>query len=155
MSETRSKVQGRAARRVGVIGAICASLSAACVAADAPVPQSQPMNVSATAGTGDADLRRGRIMFLQCRACHTTEADGEHRVGPNLHGLIGASAGSKEGFTYSEAMAGSEIVWGDDALDEFLLRPTDYVPGTIMVFAGIESADDRRALIAFIKSQVE
>lgn len=94
-------------------------------------------------------------MFLQCRACHSTEVDGEHKVGPNLHGIIGAAAGKKADFTYSDAMKESGIVWSAEALDAFLTKPTDYVPGTIMVFVGMEKPDDRQALIAYIRSQTE
>ena len=124
-------------------------MTGACAAADAP-------RQAASAATETAvDLRRGRIMFLQCRACHSTEVDGEHKVGPNLHGLFGASAGTKDGFSYSSAMTDADIVWSEDTLDAFLERPTDYVPGTIMVFAGIEEPADRQALIAYVRSLVE
>ena len=109
----------------------------------------------ADAVVSEATLRRGRIMFLQCRACHSTELDGEHRVGPNLHGLLGANAGSKEDFAYSDAMKESGIVWNNDTLDTFLSKPTDYVPGTIMVFVGMDKPEDRQALIAFLRSQTE
>lgn len=131
-----------------------AALTAALVA-----PLQLNANDSAPAATTDvadaAALRRGRIMFLQCRACHSTEVDGEHRVGPNLHGVIGANAGTKADFTYSDAMKESGIVWSDETLDAFLTKPTDYVPGTIMVFVGMDKPDDRQALIAYIRSQTE
>lgn len=150
---TRTSLARRASLRQVAAGIVLsATLTAACAVADAPSPQASSGDSLAAS---EADLRRGRIMFLQCRACHSTEEGGEHRVGPNLHGLFGARAGTKEGFTYSEAMTDSGIVWSEAALEEFLARPTDYVPGTIMVFAGIEQPADRRALIAFVKSQVE
>ncbi len=116
---------------------------------------SEAAAISEASAASDAALRRGRIMFLQCRACHSTEADGEHRVGPNLHGVFGADAGSKDDFAYSDAMRASDIVWSDETLDTFLTKPTDYVPGTIMVFVGMEKAEDRQALIAYIRSQTE
>ena len=144
-------VNGRT-RGVGLISLLAALMTSACVAADAP---RQAASAAPTAADATVDLRRGRIMFLQCRACHSTEADGEHKVGPNLHGLFGASAGEKDGFTYSSAMSEADTVWSEDTLDAFLERPTDYVPGTIMVFAGIEEQADRQALIAYLRSLVE
>ncbi len=106
-----------------------------------------------TLATDEATLKRGRILFLQCQACHSL-GDGEaHRVGPNLHGLFGRKAASQPGFGYSEAMQQSGIVWDAAQLNEFLTMPSAKVPGTIMAFAGVAKDSDRMALLSYLRSQ--
>ena len=100
----------------------------------------------------DKLLRKGKILFLQCRACHSLEPDGEHLIGPNLHALFDSQAGRKSGFTYSEAMSGSKVKWNDTTLDTFLIKPSDYMPGTIMAFVGVEKPEDRAAIILYLKN---
>lgn len=97
-------------------------------------------------------LRKGKILFLQCRACHTLELDGDHLVGPNLNALFDSQAGMKPDFAYSEEMSGSNIKWNEDTLDQFLIKPSDYVPGTIMAFVGVEKPEDRAAIILYLKN---
>ncbi len=92
---------------------------------------------------------RGRLLFLQCRACHGVAAGEPHKVGPNLHGIMGAPAASRPGFaTYSAALKASGLVWTEGELDRFLAAPGRAVPGTSMAFAGMERPADRAALIA-------
>ena len=98
----------------------------------------------------DADQNLGRRVFLQCRACHSLEAGGEHRVGPNLHGVFGGPAASREGFGYSQALQESGVVWTPATLEEWLVRPSSFVPGNKMAFAGIKRDTDRTALLAYL-----
>src|SRR3546814_9135565 len=51
------------------------------------------------------DPARGRKVFFQCRTCHYPEkAYGNHN-GPNLYGVFGRKAGTREGYErYSETM---------------------------------------------------
>ena len=100
-----------------------------------------------------ADARRGRILFLQCVACHDLGPSAIVKVGPNLQGLPGRKAGSAEGFTYSEAMRASGIVWTPEALDRFIEQPAAVVPGTIMVLAGVAKPADRAAITRFVFEQ--
>jgi Cytochrome c len=42
----------------------------------------------------DADTEAGQLTFNNaCRTCHTTK-EGDNRLGPNLHNIIGRKAGS-------------------------------------------------------------
>lgn len=101
----------------------------------------------------NADLDKGRVLFLQCRACHGLEQGGANKVGPNLYGIFGQKAGTVAGFAYSEALSAADIVWSAEALDDWLARPSDFLPGNRMVFAGIRKPEDRANLIAYLKRE--
>jgi cytochrome c len=110
-----------------------------------------PVDLQALLGT--ADPEKGKVLYLQCRACHSLESGGANKVGPNLHGVFGRKAGLAPGFTYSDAVVGSSIVWSAETLNEWLARPSDFLPGNRMVFVGIRKPEDRANLIAFLKRE--
>ena len=56
-----------------------------------------------------------------------------------------------KGFTYSEAMQRSKIVWNEKTLDRFLANPPKAVPGPAMTYAGVPDAKERADLIAYLK----
>lgn len=97
---------------------------------------------------------KGKLIFMRCAACHAMTAKAPKKVGPHLEGVSGRAAGTVPGFTYSPAMKKAAIKWNDAALDKWLARPAGMVPGTSMVFAGLPSAADRAAVIAYLKKPV-
>lgn len=102
----------------------------------------------------EADLlKRGKRVFVLCRSCHTLESEGRHKVGPNLHGMFGSNAGSKGDFRYSDVVKGSGIVWSAETLEEWLVKPKDFLPGNKMAFAGVRKESDRKALITYLKKE--
>jgi cytochrome c len=94
------------------------------------------------AGPADAAAR--------CVACHTFDKDGAKRTGPNLYGIIGATAGSQPGFTYSTPMKNSGVTWTAETLDTFIATPRKVIPGNRMTFEGEPDAAKRRAIIAYM-----
>ena len=107
-----------------------------------------PMAAQAQDAAGDA--AKGKQVFAKCQACHSVEA-GTNKLGPSLHGLIGRTSGSIDGFRYSDAMKNAHLTWDEATLDKYLSNPKTLVPGTKMVFPGLPKEEDRLAVIAYLK----
>ena len=54
-----------------------------------------------------ANPDQGKQVARKCAACHSFEAGGPNKVGPNLAGTVGADIASKD-FPYSDALKGKE-----------------------------------------------
>lgn len=100
-----------------------------------------------------ADMDRGKAETKICMTCHTLEKNGPNKVGPNLWGVVDRPRASHPGFDYSAAMKAKGGKWTFDELDKFLTHPQGYIPGTKMTFTGIQNADQRADLIAYLRTQ--
>ena len=100
-----------------------------------------------------ADTESGQLTFNNaCRTCHTTK-EGDNRLGPNLHNVIGRKAGSLPNYGYSSAMKDADFVWDKEKLDRFTAKPDEVVPGNNMKpYGGLTSAEDRAKVIVFLES---
>ena len=106
--------------------------------------------VATTAAVGSYS---GEDTYKKCVACHTIDKGGRNGVGPNMHGVVGRAVASVEGYSYSAAMKAKGGVWDEAALDAYLENPRKAVVGTKMSFAGLSNADERKALIEYLKAQ--
>jgi cytochrome c len=129
--------------RVAIVGLV--SFTFLSLLSFSAVPQ-EPARTGADAGSG-------QLLFNNaCRTCHTTK-DGDNRLGPNLHNIVGRKAGSLSNYGYSSAMKGADFVWDKEKLDGFIAKPDEVVPGNNMKpYGGLTSAEDRAKLIAFLQS---
>jgi cytochrome c len=110
--------------------------------AAAPVPAQQSEN------SDDG----GRRSFRACAACHTL-APGRHMTGPSLAGVLGRKAGRVQDFPrYSPAMRAADLVWDAATLDKFIADPQSVVRGTSMIFPGLEDANERAAIIGYLRA---
>lgn len=93
----------------------------------------------------------GLIAFNNsCRTCHTVN-EGDNRLGPTLHNIVGRKAGTVENFAYSPAMKNAGIVWDEAKLDAFIANPEATVPGNNMKpYAGMTDAEERKKIIAYL-----
>ena len=79
----------------------------------------------------------------------------KNRLGPMLNDIVGRRAASIEGFKYSKAMveaAEGGLVWSEENLDKYLVKPREMVPKTRMAFPGLPKDEDRINVIAFLKT---
>ncbi|XP_025990031.1 cytochrome c [Solenopsis invicta] len=99
------------------------------------------------------DVVNGKKLYMKlCASCHTTEKGGKHKIGPNLHGIMGKISGTNPGFNFSETIKEKAIIWDEKTLNDYLEFPKKFIPGTTMVFYGVKKAEDRKDLIAFLAS---
>lgn len=95
---------------------------------------------------------RGAEVYRACVACHTLSPDEGNRAGPSLHGVLGRRIASLRGYNFSAALRKLDIVWTPETLSKlFEIGPMEYTPGTKMPEQKIGSAQDRAALIEFLK----
>lgn len=97
-----------------------------------------------------ADLDRGELLAYSCRACHTLGPDEDHMIGPNLYGVFHRTAGSVDGFDYSDVLLEADFIWTPGILDEWLADSNGFLPGNNMRFAGFSSGADRADAIAYL-----
>jgi cytochrome c len=110
------------------------------------------LTLAALAATPALAADSGETIFKRtCFICHSAAA-GQNKVGPSLFGVVGRPSGEEAGFNYSEAMQSAHLTWDEATLDKYLTNPKAMVPGTKMLFVGVKNADDRHALIDYLKS---
>jgi cytochrome c len=100
---------------------------------------------SAPAPAGSA-VKGKELYDARCSACHSVDA---HRVGPMHLGVVGRKAGSAAGYSYSEAVRNSKIVWRHDTLVAWLTNPEALIPGQRMGYS-MDNAQDREDVVAYL-----
>ena len=95
----------------------------------------------------------GAKVFKKCTACHSITEGGGNKIGPALWGVLGRQAGSISDYKYSKAMAAHGKTWSFEEMNNFLIKPKDWIKGTKMSFAGLKQAKDRAAVILYMNEK--
>jgi len=105
-------------------------------------------NTAAKSAAADNQLVFNNV----CRTCHSLK-EGDNRLGPNLHNIIGRKSGSVPDYGYSSAMKDADLTWDKATLDRFIANPDQVVPGNRMKpYGGLTSAEERAAIIAYLEA---
>ncbi len=111
---------------------------------------------TASASAQDAgDPDKGRVLFNQCRGCHSLTAGGPRKAGPHLQGLFSRTAGSLDTYRYSKALQDADFAWTEDKLEEWLANPRSFLPGNRMTYLGMRREADRKNLIAYLRAALD
>jgi cytochrome c len=103
----------------------------------------------------EGDPANGEKVFRKCGVCHSLEADGPTKPGPSLHGVVGRTTGTLEGFEFSDALVAAGQaghVWTPEEIALFIENPKKLLPGTKMNFVGLKKPEERADVIAYIES---
>jgi cytochrome c len=109
-----------------------------------------PPSALPQAPQGAQDTSGQQAFNNACRTCHLVR-EGDNRLGPNLHRIVGRKAGSLPDYGFSGAMKEAGFVWDEEKLDRFIANPDEVVPGNSMKpYGGLSSSEDRKKIIAFL-----
>lgn len=102
-----------------------------------------------------ADIAKGEALFKKCKACHSIDKDGTHRVGPKLYNVINAKIARHADFAYSPALTAIAKNWTYEELFAFLKKPKAYAPGTKMSFAGLKKPEDIANVVIYLRENAD
>lgn len=150
---------------IGSMAIACLLVSAGCnsradeeaAAPPADTPATTAAETAAPAADVDfasltGDAAAGEQVFAVCTTCHSVE-EGVNKTGPSLHGIVGREAGTVADYNYTDANKNSGITWTPEELFVYLADPQAKIPGTKMVFPGIDDPQQRADLIAYLETQ--
>ncbi|WP_375307336.1 c-type cytochrome [Bradyrhizobium sp. A11] len=86
-----------------------------------------------------------------CRTCHSMK-EGDNRLGPNLNKIVGRKAGALPDYNYSSSMKEAGIVWDQDKLTRFMVKPDEVVSGNKMQPYGGISAEEAAKVVAYLQA---
>ena len=116
-----------------------------------PSPQEEKVKIEPiTPLLAKASAEEGKKIAGRCSQCHSFDKSDPHKLGPNLHAVVGSISGARSGYTYSEAMTTKKVTWDAETLNVYLYDPKAFLPGTKMAFAGLKNDAERTDLIAYL-----
>jgi len=96
------------------------------------------------------DTASGEKIFKKCAACHSINKGGKNKIGPALYNVVGRAVGGVDDYKYSKTLASYGKVWTFEELNGFLTKPSSYLKGTKMSYAGLRKEKDRASVIKYL-----
>ena len=96
------------------------------------------------------DVVSGEKIFKKCAACHSIVKGGKNKIGPALYNVVGRKIGGVSDYKYSKALAEYDKSWTFEELNGFLLKPSKWIKGTKMAYAGLRKEKDRASIIKYL-----
>ena len=118
--------------------------------ASSSVESSSEDQVDIAALLSMGDIEHGKKIFKKCAACHTINQDGKNKIGPKLWGVIFRPVGSITDYKYSKALSEYNKEWSWEEVNGFLIKPSAWIKGNKMGFAGLKKEKDRASVILYL-----
>ncbi len=96
------------------------------------------------------DIAHGEKQFKKCKACHSIKQDGGNKIGPKLWNVMFRKVGSIVDYKYSKALLSYGKEWTWEEMNGFLIKPSAWIKGNKMGFAGLKSEKDRASVILYL-----
>ena len=106
------------------------------------------IDIAALMAMGDID--HGKKVFKKCAACHSIKMGGGNKIGPALYNVVGRAVGGITDYKYSKSLMSYDKEWTFEELNGFLIKPTSWIKGTKMAFAGLKKEEDRASVIKYM-----
>ncbi len=110
--------------------------------------ETSDFDMSAFLAMGTVD--HGKKVFKKCAACHSINEGGKNKIGPALWAVMSRKSGELKDYNYSKALLDYEKMWNFTELNGFLLKPSTWIKGNKMGFAGLKKDKDRASVILYL-----
>ena len=118
---------------------------------DATITQaSSESQVDISALLSMGDIEHGKKVFKKCAACHSINQSGGNKIGPKLWNVMFRSVGLISDYKYSKALSGYKKEWNWEEMNGFLIKPSKWIKGNKMGFAGLKKEKDRASVILYL-----
>jgi cytochrome c len=112
----------------------------------------RPAIAPISARLASASAESGKEIFDKtCGACHLV-APGIQNPRPNLWGIVGRRKASQSDVQYSSSLKDAGGNWTFEELNLFISNPALTLPGTDMLFPGMQDEKQRADLIVYLRS---
>ena len=126
------------------------------VAYKVEAPEGEALQASAESSVDIAallamgDIAHGEKVYKKCKACHSIKQGGGNKIGPALWNVIFRPVGSITDYKYSKALSSYGKEWTWEEMNGFLIKPSKWIKGNKMGFAGLKKEEDRASVILYL-----
>ena len=101
------------------------------------------------------DITHGEKVFKKCKACHSIKQGGGNKIGPKLWNVMFRPVAEITDYKYSKALSSYGKEWNWEEMNGFLIKPSSWIKGNKMGFAGLKSEKDRASVILYLNQNSE
>ena len=96
------------------------------------------------------DVEHGKKVFKKCAACHSIKQGGGNKIGPKLWNVMFRPVGAVSDYKYSKSLTEYKKNWTWEEMNGFLIKPSTWIKGNKMGFAGLKKEKDRASVILYL-----